>query len=93
MCTKFHENISKDFRVIKRTCFPLRNFQRGVSRKNAGGVNIPLLCTLSDNALFVPSFVKISRRASELLSGHDFYTEIFEEARIFRKFRCFLHIV
>ena len=39
-----------------------------------------ILCTSSDNArtMFIPSLVKISRRVSELLSGHDFHIKIFK---------------
>ena len=50
--------------------------------KNVGGVMVLVLCTLSDNALyiFVPSFVKISQRVWELLCGHDFHCEIFKKA-------------
>ena len=38
-----------------------------------------VLCILSDLALyFVQSFMKISKRVSEVLSGHDFQQSIFQ---------------
>ena len=41
-------------------------------------VTVLILCLASDNALMVPSFKKISRRVSELSSGHDLHTEIYK---------------
>ena len=37
-----------------------------------------VLCTSSDNALYLLSFVKISQRVSKLLCGHHFHCEIFK---------------
>ena len=40
------------------------------SVKNVGGVIVLLLCTLSDYALYLYSFMKISKRVSGLLRGN-----------------------
>ena len=42
-----------------------------------------VLCTLSDDALiFVQSFMKVSKRVSELLSGYDFQYSNFQRGVI-----------
>ena len=46
--------------------------------KNVSAVTILLLCSFSDDAFIVSSFVKISQQFSKLLSGHYFQTEIFK---------------
>ena len=54
----------------------LLKFSRGHnSVKNVGGVTILVLCTSPEYIIFVTSFMKISQRVSELLSGHDFVTD------------------
>ena len=54
ICTKFHENISKGFRVTELTQFLISKFSKGHhSIKNVGGIMIMvlILCLLSDDAL------------------------------------------
>ena len=51
--TKLHENISKGFKVIKRTQCPYEIFKGEQFSKNVGGVMVFNLCTLSDNALYL----------------------------------------
>ena len=54
ICTKFHENILKGFRVIERTRFPIVHFSMGTnSVKNVSGVMVPVLCLLSNVALYL----------------------------------------
>ena len=49
ICTKFRENISKDFRVINT--ISILNFTKGHGSKDkAGGVTVLNFCTLSDDA-------------------------------------------
>ena len=51
---KFHEIISNDIKVIERTRFLYRKFQRGIiPQKNVGGVTVVNLCTSSDHALYL----------------------------------------
>ena len=60
VCTKFHEDIYKGFRVIARTRFPLYKLSKGNnSMKHVYGVIILVLCTSS---IFVQSFMKMSQR-------------------------------
>ena len=69
ICIKFHENISKDFRAIEGLLFSiLRIFKGHNSVKTVGRVMVLVLCILSD----VQSFMKTSKRISEVLSGNDF---------------------
>ena len=50
------------------------------SIKPVEGVMVALL-PLSDNALyFVPGFMKISKKVSEILSKHNLHTEIYKGA-------------
>ena len=52
ICTKFHENISKGFRVSELTQFLISKFsKRHRSVENIGGVMILVLNTFSDRAL------------------------------------------
>ena len=53
ICIKFQENIFNGFRVIQRkTC--IGKFTKGNnSVKDVGGVIVLVLCTLSDNALYL----------------------------------------
>ena len=53
ICTKFHENISKDFNVFEQTWFPNWNFQKGNnSIKNVYGVIVLVPCTSPDSTLY-----------------------------------------
>ena len=47
MHEKFHENISKGFRVVERTL----NHDEGTEGQNVDGVMVLVLCTSSDDAL------------------------------------------
>ena len=49
ICTKFQENISKGFRVIKWTSTEMYKGHNSI--KYLGGVMVLVLCTSSDNAL------------------------------------------
>ena len=50
--TKFCEIISNGIKVIERTRFLYRKFQRGIiPQKNVGGVTVVNLCTSSDHVL------------------------------------------
>ena len=52
--TKFHENISKGFRVTELTQFLISNFSKThCSVENIGGVMILVLNTFSDYALYL----------------------------------------
>ena len=51
ICTKFQENISKDFRVIERTHTEI--YKGALFHKNEGGVMVIVLCTLPENALYL----------------------------------------
>ena len=54
ICTKFHENISKDVRVTVLTQFLISNFsKRHRSVENIGGVTSLVLNILSDHALYL----------------------------------------
>ena len=54
ICTKFHENIPKGFKVIERTRFPIFKFSKGNnSVNNVGGVMVSVLCTSSDDPLYL----------------------------------------
>ena len=56
------------------------------SIKTVGVVRLLNLCTLSDNVLYIiPSFKKIPRRVSQLLSGCNLHTEIFKGAYFHKK--------
>ena len=51
--TKFHENILDGIKVIERTRFPLEKFQNHNSLKSVGGVLVLVLCTSSDDGLYL----------------------------------------
>ena len=54
ICKKFHENILHGIKVIERTRFQSEKFQRAIySVKNVGGVSVLVLCTLSDDDLYL----------------------------------------
>ena len=54
ICTKFHENISKGFRVTELTQFLVSKFsKRHRFIENIGGVMILVLNTFSDHALYL----------------------------------------
>ena len=71
ICTKFHENIKKGFRVIERTRFLIIKFSKGnKSVKNIDGVMLLVLCLLS--TLLYICFMKISQSVSGLFKGTTF---------------------
>ena len=55
ICSKFHENILDGIQVIKRTRFPKKkNLSNGHnSVKNVGGLSVLVLCTSSDDGLYL----------------------------------------
>ena len=54
ICIKFHENISKDFRVTELTQFFISTLsKRHRSVENIGGVMILVLNIFSDHALYL----------------------------------------
>ena len=54
ICTKFHENISKGFRVTGLTQFLISNFsKRHCSVENIGGVMILVFNIFFDHALYL----------------------------------------
>ena len=54
ICTKFHENISKGFRVTGLTQFLISKFsKRHRPVENIGGVMILVFNTFSDHALYL----------------------------------------
>ena len=53
ICTKFHENILHGIKLIERTRLSYQKFTGGNnSIKNVGGVRV-LLCTSSDDGLYL----------------------------------------
>ena len=54
ICIKFHENISKGFRVMEGLLFPYSGFSKGrSSAKTVGRVMVLVLCTLSELAVYL----------------------------------------
>ena len=54
ICTKFHKNISKGFRVTELTQFLISKFsKRQHSVENIGAVMILVLNTFTDHALYL----------------------------------------
>ena len=54
ICTKFHENISKGFRVTELTQFLISKISKGHhSVNNVGGLVVLVLCLLSDDAVYL----------------------------------------
>ena len=51
--TKFHEHILDGIKVIQRTQFSKENFKRALFRKNEDGVSSLVLCTSSDDGLYL----------------------------------------
>ena len=52
--TKIHENILHGIKVIERTRFPPDKKSKGHnSVKNVGGVSVFILCTSSDDGLYL----------------------------------------
>ena len=52
ICAKFHEIILNGIKVIERTLVLYEKLQRGIFRKNVGGVTVVYLCTQSGHALY-----------------------------------------
>ena len=53
-CTKFHENILNGIKVIERTWFSWDKNSKGHnSVKNEGGLTVLVLCTSSDDGLYL----------------------------------------
>ena len=75
----FHENISVGLRVIKQMRFPISKYSKGQnSIKKVDGIMVLVLCTSSDHALYLFSFMKISQRVSQILSRHNFQYSNFQ---------------
>ena len=54
ICTTFHKNISKGFRVTELTQFLISKFSKEhLSVENIGGVMVLVLCLLSDDVLYL----------------------------------------
>ena len=54
ICTRVRENILDGIKVIERTRFSTKKIQRGIfSFKKKGGVMVLLLCTSSDDILYL----------------------------------------
>ena len=53
ICTKFQENISKGFKVIKRCGYILKVTKGHNSVNTLGGIMLLFLSILSDNALYL----------------------------------------
>ena len=52
--TKFHENILDSIKVIERTQFSQEKFLRAIiPYKKLGGVSVLVLCTSSDDGLYL----------------------------------------
>ena len=51
--TKFHENILGGIKVIERTDVHNKNFKGQYFRKNVGGMSVLVVCTLSDDGLYL----------------------------------------
>ena len=51
ICTKFQENISRGFRVTEWTHTDI--YKGALSHNNVDGVMVLVLCTYSDNALYL----------------------------------------
>ena len=76
ICAKFHEIISNHIKVIEWTQFLEGKLQKGIipPKKQVEKLLFISACRLSC-FIFLPSFVKLSRSVSKLVSGYDFYTE------------------
>ena len=69
ICTKFHENISKGFRVTELTQFLTSKFsKRHRSVENIGGVMILVLNTISDHVLYLYKVSWVSELWRDLIS-------------------------
>ena len=62
ICTKFQENISKGFTVTADVICIMKFTKEHNSVKSVDGVIVPVLCTSSDNALYLyqvlPKYLK-----------------------------------
>ena len=66
VCTKFHENISKGFRVIEPMRFVYCNLLRGITLKKCRWSYGTCPVTLSENALYLYQVLPKYLRVSEL---------------------------
>ena len=68
ICTKFQEKYLKGFQSYREDAVCIMKFSKGLNSVNSfGGVMVLVLSTLSDWCfIFVPSFVEVSHRVSEL---------------------------
>ena len=72
ICTKFHENISKGFRVTQLTQFLVSKFsKRHRSVENIGGVMI-LVLKVSDHALYSSKCHENISKGFRVMEGLDF---------------------
>ena len=53
MRTKFHDNLLDGIKVIERTLFSWENFKKASFRENVGRVTVLVLCTSSDDGLYL----------------------------------------
>ena len=93
ICTKFHENISKGFRVTELTQFLISKFsKRHRFVENIGGVMILVLNTFSDHALepgrVAQSVVHLTRKSGVLGSIPGLATYFRFSFRFFKKGSC-----
>ena len=70
ICTEFHENISKGFRVTELTQFLIYKFSKGHhSIKNIGGIMVLVLCYCLMKLYICIKFQENIKRVSELLTA------------------------
>ena len=89
--TKFHENILGGIKVIERTRFSSEKFHN--SLKNVGGVTVLVLCTSSDDGLYLyqVSLKYLDRRTDrqtdrQMDGGHDIIRPVFDgRIKMFRQ--------
>ena len=99
ICTKFNENMSKGFSVIKGLYFHYSTFSKG---HNSVTILVELWSLISAHRLVMLYIciksMKIYQRVSELLSGHDYKYFLFSQGNYSVKCRwsygtCSLHVV
>ena len=73
ICTKFHENISKGFRVTELTQFLISKFsKRHRSVENIGEVMILVLNTFSDHAIYLYKASSNISKSFRVMEGLEF---------------------